>query len=287
MYYGARLYETVHTHALRVLLVALQSLRGGRNSVRPYQTTISALRWGGRRAMHIPTPLGQNRILQGLPAAELAGMQPHLKQMQLLQGMVLYHPGDTIEYVCFPQTGMISLLTVMATGEQVETGIVGCSGVVGATIGNFGPLAFGQTVVQIAGTAHQLPRAKFLSLFESSAALRRLVNEFDGYLYFQAMQSAACHAVHSVQTRLCRWILHSQDTLQSDVIELTQDSLAHMLGVQRTAVSLCAHQLQVAGLIRYVRGSIIIIDRDGLEQSACECYDATRRYIQAMSPTIC
>jgi CRP-like cAMP-binding protein len=233
--------------------------------------------------MEIAFPLGHNRILQSLPAADFAEIHPHLKKVPLVQGMVLYYQGDAIDYVCFPQTGMISLLTVMKSGEQVETGLVGRTGIVGATIGNMGPLAFGQTVVQVEGTAYQLSRAKFLSTYESSAALRRLVNEFGGYLYFQAMQSAACHAVHTVHSRLCRWLLHSQDVLQSELVGLTQESLAHMMGVQRSAVSLCAQQLQVAGLIQYSRGSIRIMNREGMEECACECYGATRQFTESMS----
>ncbi|MDB5579105.1 MAG: transcriptional regulator, Crp/Fnr family [Bradyrhizobium sp.] len=231
----------------------------------------------------VPIRLGQNRILQSLPAADRAEMLPHLRQMPLVQGMVLFFHGDVIDYVCFPETGMISLLTVMKSGEQVETGIVGRTGIVGATIGNMGPLAFGQTGVQVEGTAYQLSRAKFLAMYETSAALRRLVNEFGGYLYFQAMQSAACHAVHAVHGRLCRWLLHSQDILQSELIGLTQESLAQMMGVQRAAVSLCAQQLQVAGLIQYSRGSIRIMNREGMEECACECYGATRQFTESMS----
>jgi CRP-like cAMP-binding protein len=233
--------------------------------------------------MEKQSPAGQNRILQSLPAADFAEMHPHLKKMELVLGMVLYYQGEPIEYVCFPQTGMISLLTVMKSGEQVETGLVGQTGIVGATIGNMGPLAFGQTVVQVEGTGYQLSRTKFLSMYETSAALRRLVNEFGGYLYFQAMQSAACHAVHAVHGRLCRWLLHSQDILQSELVGLTQESLAHMMGVQRAAVSLCAQQLQVAGLIQYSRGSIQIMNREGMEACACECYGATRQFTEKMS----
>lgn len=236
--------------------------------------------------MDIRSPLGQNRILQGLPAADLEALLSHSKKMDLVKGRVLYHPGDEIDYVCFPLAGMISLLAVMKSGEQVETGVVGRWGVVGATIASGGPFAFGQTVVQIEGGACRLPRGHFLSMYETSAAFRKLVNEFNGYLYFQAMQSAACHAVHPVHARFCRWLLHTQDVLESELVELTQESIADMLGVQRAAVSLCAQQLQAAGLIQYSRGSIKIVNREGLEVFACECYEATRHYTDKMSRTV-
>ena len=206
-----------------------------------------------------------------------------LTYVKLPRGMVLYYPGDAIENVYFPLAGMVTLIAAMKSGHQVETGIVGRSGIVGATIGSIGPLAFGQTIVQIEGAAYQLSRANFLMMFEISVTFRSLVLEYDGFLYFQAMQSAACHAIHSVEARLCRWMLQSQDVLQTQVVGLTQDSLAILLGVQRAAVSLCAHQMQAAGLIKYSRGNIRILSRDGLAINACECYGATRQFIQGMA----
>jgi CRP-like cAMP-binding protein len=234
--------------------------------------------------MEFQTPLGENRILHSLPAEELAELRPHLKEIPLMQGDVLYRSGEQIGCVYFPIAGMISLLTVMKTGEQIETGIVGRSGVAGATIGNNGPFAFGQATVQIEGKGYQLPRDRFLTLFNKGTTLRSLVNAYDGYLYFQSQQSSACHAVHTVEARLCRWMLQCQDVLQSDVIALTQEFLSHMMGVQRNAVSLAAHVLQEQGLIEYSRGTIRILNREGLLVVSCECYGATHDYARRMSP---
>jgi CRP-like cAMP-binding protein len=234
--------------------------------------------------MLFQTPLGENRILKSLPAAELAEVQAHLKEMPLVQGAVLHRSGETIEHVYFPISGMVSLLTVMKSGEQIETGIVGRSGVAGGTIGNNGPFAFGQATVQIAGKGYQLPRDHFLAAFNKGKTMRSLVNAYDGYLYFQAQQSSACHAVHTVEARLCRWMLQCQDVLQSDVIELTQEFLSNMMGVQRNAVSLCANVLQQAGLIEYSRGTIRILNREALLKASCECYEATHEYAQRMAP---
>jgi CRP-like cAMP-binding protein len=228
--------------------------------------------------MTIDTPPGLNRILQTLPPAEFAEVRLHLIEFTLTQGHVLHRSGEKIEYVYFPLTGMISLLTVLKSGDQIDTGIVGRYGLVGGTIGNNGPLSFGQATVQVGGSAYQLSRDRFLALFDRSLRFRDLVNAYDGYLYFQAQQSAACNAVHTVEARLCRWMLQSQDVLESDVVALTQELLSHMMGVQRNAVSLCAHALQERGLIEYSRGTIKILDREGLKKVSCECFDATSQY---------
>ena len=116
----------------------------------------------------------------------------------------------------------------------------------------------------------------FLKLFDANENFRRSVNAFQGHILAQAQQSAACHALHTVEARLCRWLLQSQDVVESETVELTHEFLSHMLGVQRTAVSLNASALQKAGLIAYSRGAISILDRVGLQRRSCECYAATR-----------
>ncbi len=236
--------------------------------------------------MEFPIPPAENRILRSLPASDLAALQSCLKRVALVQGAALYETGGAIEHVHFPITGMVSLLTLMKSGQEIETGIIGKSGIVGALIGNGGALALGQATVQVEGSAWQMPRAKFQSMLDNSARLRSLTNEFEGYMYFQAQQCAACYAVHAVEARLCRWLLQCQDVTQSDVIPLTQENLSQMMGVQRNAVSLCAHQLQLAGLVQYSRGTIRIVSREGLESSACECYEAIRDYGGRMAPPL-
>jgi CRP-like cAMP-binding protein len=236
--------------------------------------------------MDARTPLGGNRFLQRLADVDLAELQPNLKKVRMPRGAVLHAAGQTIEHVYFPVSGMVSILAVMRTGQQIETGIIGKEGVVGASIGSNGPLSFGQATVQIEGSASRIPGPHFLTLFDKSASFRELVNRYQGLMYFQAQQSAACHAVHTVEARLCRWLLQSQDVMEADVIELTQEFLSHMLGVQRNAVSLCAHALQQAGLIQYSRGSIKILNREGLKDSACECYEAVHEYTDKAVPPL-
>ncbi|HMJ42471.1 MAG TPA: Crp/Fnr family transcriptional regulator [Pseudolabrys sp.] len=228
-----------------------------------------------------------NRILRSLPASDLAELQAGLKQVTLMPGTALYKAGSEIEHVHFPSSGVVSVVISLKTGQEIATGIVGNGGVVGTLIGNAGRLAFGQATVQIEGAAWQLPRAKFLAVVNKSAAVRALANEFEGYLYWQAQQCVACHAVHTVEARLCRWLLQCQDVTESEIIPLTQENLSQLMGVRRNSVSLSAHELQTAGIIQYRRGSIRIVNREALERAACECYEAVRGYASKMTPPLC
>jgi CRP-like cAMP-binding protein len=231
-------------------------------------------------------PVGENRLLKRVDADDLSHLRPNLKEIPMVQGAVLHPAGEPIEHVYFPICGMVSILAVMRTGEQIETAIVGREGVVGASIGSNGSQSAGQATVQIEGSAWQIPSSKFLERYTASVSFRTLMNKFQNVVFLQAQQSAACHALHAVEARLCRWLLQSQDTTGSDVVPLTQEFLSHMLGVQRTSVSLCAHTLQKAGLIRYARGHIKILDRDGLKESACECYEVVREHVNKAVPPL-
>ena len=230
-----------------------------------------------------PAPFGENRLLKQLSAADLSALEPSLKEFKMVQRAVLHAPGRAIDHVYFPISGMISLLAVMKTGEQIETAIIGREGVAGASIGIFGPLSFGQSTVQIPGAAWQLKSDIFLQLFKASASFRSATNAFQSVIFVQAQQSAACHALHTVEARLCRWLLQARDVIDSDSVQLTQEFLSHMLGVQRTAVSLSATALQQRGLIEYSRGKITILNREGLRKCACECYDVIREQVSRAS----
>jgi hypothetical protein len=153
---------------------------------------------------------------------------------------------------------------------------LGRDGVIGGSIGTAGQDSFAQAVVQVDGSAWRIGSTEFLVAFNASARLQTLVNRYQSVLMAQAQQSAACHAVHTVEARLCRWLLQSQDATGSDTLSLTQEFLSHMLGVQRNSVSLCANTLQHAGFIKYSRGKIDILNRGGLEEATCECYQVIR-----------
>jgi CRP-like cAMP-binding protein len=219
--------------------------------------------------------LVNNRILRQLSADELKSVQPWLTSMELRSSVVLHESGQPIERVYFPVSGMISLLAVMQSGEAIETGIVGADGVVGGDAAINGHM-FGQMTVQLEGVALTMPKAKFVDAYHKHPHLRNLVDRYQSILLVQAQQNAACHALHPVRSRLCRWLLQSQDMIGSATFSLTQEFLSHMLGVRRNTVSVEAHAVQAAGLIRYSRGRINILNRDGLEECACECYSVIR-----------
>jgi CRP-like cAMP-binding protein len=231
-----------------------------------------------------PSELKRNRLLDRLVDGDFTRLRANLKYVPLTVGEILHPVGVPIKHVYFPERGMVSLLTVMKSGELIETAIVGREGVVGGWVAIDGRNANTQATVQIEGSAWQLPTAKFLEIYKASDAFQSAINRYQGVILFQAQQSAACHAIHSLEARLCRWLLLSQDITGSDEISLTQEFLSHMLGVQRSSVSLCAHTLQKTGLIQYARGKIKIQDRKGLEECACECYAVTREYIASVIP---
>jgi CRP-like cAMP-binding protein len=194
-------------------------------------------------------------------------------------------PGKPIDRVYFPISGLVSLLAVTRSGRQVETGVIGREGVVGAWIGVEGARSHGQATVQLDGSGWRLGAAPFLAVYAASPAFRGLMNRYQSFVSLQVVQAAACHAFHGVEARLCRWLLHADDVAQQGTLDLTQEFLSHMLGVQRTSVSKFAHGLQTAGLIRYSRGRITILNRKGVEKGACECYRTVRRELARAAPT--
>ena len=221
-------------------------------------------------------PKSRNRLLDGLTVGDFADGDLMLREYTLIRHSVLHTPNDAIEYVYFPLSGMISILTVTLSGDQIETAVVGREGVVGGSIGLFGPKSFGQATVQMPGIAMRAPAKNVLALYKKSDAFRLALNEFQSVLFAQAQQSAACHARHSVKARLCRWIAQAQDVSETDNIPLTQEFLAQMLGAQRSYVNTCVTGMQKERAIQSSRGSIRILDRSAIRNSACECYALVR-----------
>ena len=225
-----------------------------------------------------------NRLLAALGPAEIALLQPHLKEIQLDQGAMLQEQGERIERVFFPHSGMISLVAVMRQGNSIETATIGREGAVGAMSG-LGPRhAFTRAVVQMPGIGSQITTSKFQSIVEQSPAIRDIVVRYNEVLLAQVQQSAACNALHEAEARFCRWLLQSRDRSDSDIVPITQEFLAQMLGVRRTTVTLVAQSLQDDGLLRYRRGRVEILDRAGLEERACECYKVVSREIEQYLP---
>ena len=217
-----------------------------------------------------------NRLLAALPSDSLVLLEPDLKQVVLPQGFVCFDPGDPINQVYFPHNGMISCLVTTGDGELVETSSVGREGAVGLQSGLGRRVSFTRSVVQIAGKFAVLPTVRLENAVSRSATLRDLITRYTEMLWAEAQQNAACNAVHDGSARLCRWLLQCSDRIGSDQLLLTQEFLAEMLGVRRTTVTLLAQELQKAGVVRYSRGRITILDRARLEHSACECYGAIR-----------
>jgi len=217
-----------------------------------------------------------NRLLAGLSLAERARLAPFLKTISLKQGVVLNEPGDAMENVIFPHSGMVSLLAIMKDGSAVETATIGREGVVGAMAGLGLHTTLTRSVVQTPLVASQITAARFHKAVESSRELRDVIVRYNDALLGQVQITAACNALHPIQARLARWILQTSDRVDGEIIPLTQQLLSEMLGVRRSSVSEVATHLQAAGLIRYTRGSIKITDREGLEKAACECYMTIR-----------
>jgi CRP-like cAMP-binding protein len=240
---------------------------------------------GLRRALMNTLERGQfggNRLLGALSAVDFALISPHIRNVSYRLGTRLHETGGPIETVYFPQSGMISILAVMEGGKGVETATVGREGAVGIIAALIGIRAHGRAVVQLAGDVAQVPVAQFRHAVSHSAGIRDLIRRYSDAQLALVNQVAGCNAIHPVTRRLCRWILQTRDRTDNDVFPMTQEFLAEMLGVQRTSVTMLAHELQSLGLIRYRRGQIQIIDRPGLEERACECYSAAQRTIDAV-----
>jgi CRP-like cAMP-binding protein len=221
--------------------------------------------------------VGRNRLLEALKSADLSLLAPNLKNISLTAGDVLQEAGEAIKYVYFPQSGMISFLTIMQNGSAVETATVGCEGAAGAMSGLGSRIAPYRAVVQIGGIFTRIAAARFEVAVNGSTSVKDLIVRYNDFLMLMIQQSAGCNALHALEKRLCRWLLQAQDRTDTNGIPLTQDSLSQVLGVRRTTLTMVAHDLQAAGLIRYRRGLIDILVRSGLEARACECYDLIRR----------
>jgi CRP-like cAMP-binding protein len=218
-----------------------------------------------------------NRLLASLSRTDAASLTASLSVGSFEQGRVLAEPGDETEQIYFPHTGMISLLAVMQDGKAVETATIGNEGVVGAMAGLGLHIALTRAVVQTPLIVSHISAAQFRKLVQASDALRNLVMRANEMLLGQVQMTAACNALHPIQARLARWILQTRDRVDDNIIPLTQELLSEMLGVRRSSVSEVASALQAAGLIRYSRGFIEIVNRKALEAAACECYGTIKR----------
>jgi CRP-like cAMP-binding protein len=223
-----------------------------------------------------------NRILNALPQNIFAAMEPHLRNVTLAFGDVIAETGDPVSRVYFPFSGVVSLVVEMDVGEMIETAMVGRDGVVNGTSALDGNVSLHKGIVQIAGAGAAINPDVLRKLAHEFGPLQSLLIRHEQVLLAQAQQSAGCNASHTVEARMCRWLLRMRDLTQSDDLTLTQEFLAQMLGVRRTSVSLVAGTLQKAGLIKYRRGKIHLVDLDQLQQSACECYETVKGHYERL-----
>jgi CRP-like cAMP-binding protein len=221
-------------------------------------------------------PLTGNRLLDSLPAAELALIRSHSVVTQLDRHTVLHEPGGAVRAVHFPIAGIVSLVCVMKDGGGVETATIGREGMVGSPVFHGVTEASQLAIVQIPGESLEIDADRFRSLLPELPTLSALLHRFSVVLFTLAAQNSGCNRKHSIEERCCRWMLMVADRLDRATFELTHDFIAQMLGVRRASVTEALGALEKRGLIKTSRGRITILDRAGLEGSACECYAVIR-----------
>jgi len=225
-----------------------------------------------------------NRLLGSLPDADLKLWIPDLELIDLTLGKVLYESGGIEDYVYFPTSGIVSLLYVMKNGDAAEIAVVGNEGMVGISLFMGGNSTPSRAVVQSAGRAYRLKAQKMKDAFEQFGVVTRLLLRYTQALITQMSQTAVCNRHHSLDEQLCRWLLLSLDRLPGSELVMTQELIANMLGVRRQGVTEGALKIQEAGLIRYARGRITVLDRKGLEARVCECYAVVKDEYERLLP---
>jgi CRP-like cAMP-binding protein len=226
----------------------------------------------------------QNHLLAALNAPEQERLFPQLELVPMPLGMVVHESGSHLGHVYFPTTSIVSLLYVMEDGASAEIAVVGNEGLVGVALFMGGETTPSRAVVQSAGFAYRLAGARLKDEFGRNGSMQHLMLRYTQALLTQMAQTAVCNRHHSVDQQLCRWLLLSLDRLPSNELTMTQELIANMLGVRREGVTQAAGHLQAAGLIKYRRGRITVIDRPGLEQRVCECYAVVKKEFDRLLP---
>jgi CRP-like cAMP-binding protein len=227
-----------------------------------------------------------NSLLAAFPDAEWQRCRAHLEHVHLPLGLVLYESGATLSHVHFPTTAIVSLLYVMESGSSAEIAVVGREGLVGFSLFMGGGSTSSRAVVQSAGHGFRLSAQALKDEFGRSGPVLHLLLRYTQALITQMAQTAVCNRHHSLDQQLCRWLLLSLDRLQGDELVMTQELIANMLGVRREGVTESALKLQHAGLIRYARGHITVLDRPALERRVCECYAVVKKEYDRLLPAL-
>jgi len=224
----------------------------------------------------------QNHLLAALPSADFELFAQHLELVPMALGQMLYEPGTQLRHAFFPTTSIVSLHYVTETGASAETAGVGNEGVVGVSLFMGGDTTPSSAVVQTAGHAYRLDRHILLTEFNRAGAFQRLLLRYTQALMTQMAQTAVCNRHHSVEQQLCRWLLLTMDRVPARELVMTQELVASMLGVRRESVTEAAGNLQAAGYIRYRRGHIAVLEREGLEGRVCECYGVVKKELERL-----
>jgi CRP-like cAMP-binding protein len=232
-------------------------------------------------AAHDPS---QNHLLAALPEADFARLQLGLKLVPMPLGEVLYESGSQQRRVYFPTTAIVSLLYMLADGASAEIAVVGNEGIIGVSLFMGGETTTNRAVVQSAGHAYQLTGKRLKDEFIRGGAMQHLLLRYTQALLTQMAQTAVCNRHHSLDQQLCRWLLLSLDRLSGVELVTTQELISNMLGVRRETVTEAAGSLQNAGLIKYSRGRITVLDRAGLEARTCECYGVVKKEFDRLLP---
>ena len=227
-----------------------------------------------------------NHLLAILPETEWERMAPHLVDVDMPLGQVVYESGDPVHHVYFPSTAVVSLLYVMEDGASAEIAIVGNEGLIGIVVFMGGETTSSRAVVQNAGRGYRIGARILRDEFHRGGPVQRLLLRYTQALIAQMVQTAACNRHHSIDQQLCRWLLLSLDRLPSNDLKMTQQLIANMLGLRRPRVMDAAMRLQDAELIRYSYGNIEVLDRPGLEKRVCECYGVVKREFDRLLPDL-
>ena len=218
----------------------------------------------------------ENRLLALLTPEPLARLTPHLEPVFFSLGEVVYESGAHMRHVYFPTTSHISLLYTMIDGSTAEMGLVGNEGIVGISLFMGGETTPNRAMVQGAGHAFRMKSKAMLDEFKRGSEFQHVLLRYTQALITQISQTAVCNRLHSVEQRLCRWLLMTHDRADSDELQMTHEFISNMLGVRREGVTMAAHRLQEMGMISYVRGHIVILDRQQLMVRVCECYQVVK-----------
>ena len=225
-----------------------------------------------------------NHLLAALPESVFQRWSPELKWMEMPLGAVLYECGESPRYVYFPTTAIASLLHVMENGASAEIAVVGKEGMIGVSSFLGGGTSSGRALIQIGGEGFKMPAEVLKKETDRSIAVLRVMLRYTQALMAQIAQTAACYRHHSLEQRLCRWLLLSLDRIDGDGLEMTQQLIADMLGVRRESVTETARKLQETHCIRYARGHITVLNRQELEKRCCECYTVVHQEYDRLLP---